>query len=273
MNHPAPHPLLDPETLATIERAASEHLLGRPWLSQGFTSLDERSSHPCGVFRGLPFSVFAKLSTARKQFTAELGTVAPIQLPGRHHRRRETSRSAASTSPAWLTPSGATSRRLYAETGGNPLALVELSAALTAEQLAGAGPSGAATLGFGSAQQWRSSTGSMPARGPSGPGPSCAPAARPWPAAATAASGSPPGAADRPAGHRGRTNAEVSRTLFFSTRTVEFHLSRTYRKLGVASRTELTAGSPARARARADHGLNIADFTEERPGLRGRSWW
>jgi DNA-binding CsgD family transcriptional regulator len=38
----------------------------------------------------------------------------------------------------------------------------------------------------------------------------------------------------------GRTNAEVGRTLFLSTRTVEFHLSRAYRKLGVASRTELT---------------------------------
>jgi DNA-binding CsgD family transcriptional regulator len=38
----------------------------------------------------------------------------------------------------------------------------------------------------------------------------------------------------------GRTNAEVGRALFLSTRTVEFHLSRTYRKLGVASRTELT---------------------------------
>ena len=32
----------------------------------------------------------------------------------------------------------------------------------------------------------------------------------------------------------------VGRALFLSTRTVEFHLSRTYRKLGVASRTELT---------------------------------
>ena len=37
----------------------------------------------------------------------------------------------------------------------------------------------------------------------------------------------------------GRTNAEVGRAEFLSTRTVEFHLSRTYRKLGVASRTEL----------------------------------
>jgi DNA-binding CsgD family transcriptional regulator/tetratricopeptide (TPR) repeat protein len=48
----------------------------------------------------------------------------------------------------------------------------------------------------------------------------------------------------------GRTNAEVGRVVFLSTRTVEFHLSRTYRKLGVASRTELTrrltsaAGAP-----------------------------
>jgi len=38
----------------------------------------------------------------------------------------------------------------------------------------------------------------------------------------------------------GRTNAEVGRAVFLSTRTVEFHLSRTYRKLGVSSRTELT---------------------------------
>jgi len=49
----------------------------------------------------------------------------------------------------------------------------------------------------------------------------------------------------------GRTNAEVGRAVFLSTRTVEFHLSRAYRKLGVASRTELTrklatAGAPSR---------------------------
>ena len=38
----------------------------------------------------------------------------------------------------------------------------------------------------------------------------------------------------------GRTNAEIGRAVFLSTRTVEFHLSRAYRKLGVATRTELT---------------------------------
>jgi DNA-binding CsgD family transcriptional regulator len=40
---------------------------------------------------------------------------------------------------------------------------------------------------------------------------------------------------------QGRTNAEIGRAIFLSTRTVEFHLSRAYRKLGVASRTELTS--------------------------------
>lgn len=39
---------------------------------------------------------------------------------------------------------------------------------------------------------------------------------------------------------QGRTNAEIGQAVFLSTRTVEFHLSRAYRKLGVASRTELT---------------------------------
>jgi DNA-binding CsgD family transcriptional regulator len=38
---------------------------------------------------------------------------------------------------------------------------------------------------------------------------------------------------------QGRTNAEIGRAVFLSTRTVEFHLSRAYRKLGISSRTEL----------------------------------
>jgi fructosamine-3-kinase len=68
------HPLLDPAVLAAIERAAAAHR-GRRWVSQGFTSLDDRASHPCGILHGTPFSVFAKLSLAadaREQFTAEL---------------------------------------------------------------------------------------------------------------------------------------------------------------------------------------------------------
>ena len=45
------------------------------WVSQGFTSLDDRASHPCGILHGTPFSVFAKLgpaADAHEQFTAEL---------------------------------------------------------------------------------------------------------------------------------------------------------------------------------------------------------
>jgi fructosamine-3-kinase len=70
----AAHPLLRPETVTAIERAASEHL-GRRWVSQGFTGLDDRASHPCGTLHGHPFKVFAKFSRAadaRDQFTAEL---------------------------------------------------------------------------------------------------------------------------------------------------------------------------------------------------------
>jgi fructosamine-3-kinase len=70
----AAHPLLDAAVVAEIERAASAHL-GRPWASRGFTSLNDRASHPSGVLHGEPFSVFAKLGAAadaREQFTAEL---------------------------------------------------------------------------------------------------------------------------------------------------------------------------------------------------------
>jgi fructosamine-3-kinase len=65
------HPLLDPTITAAIEQAARAHL-GHSWHSQGFTSLDERSSHPCGIFRGERLSIFAKLGSSREQFTAEL---------------------------------------------------------------------------------------------------------------------------------------------------------------------------------------------------------
>ena len=39
----------------------------------------------------------------------------------------------------------------------------------------------------------------------------------------------------------GRSNKEVAAALFLSDRTVEYHLSAVYRKLGVRSRTELAA--------------------------------
>jgi fructosamine-3-kinase len=83
------HPLLGAAVRAQIERAASEHR-GRRWVSQGFTSLDDRASHPCGILRGAPFSVFAKLGAgpdAREQFTAELAGLrlispaVPVPVP------------------------------------------------------------------------------------------------------------------------------------------------------------------------------------------------
>ena len=38
---------------------------------------------------------------------------------------------------------------------------------------------------------------------------------------------------------RGSTNREAAAALFLSTKTVEFHLGNTYRKLAVRSRSEL----------------------------------
>ena len=60
---------------------------------------------------------------------------------------------------------------------------------------------------------------------------------------------------------RGLTNREVGAALFLSHKTVEFHLGRIFRKLGMRSRAELIAryGTVAReveqAQARTDEGL------------------
>jgi fructosamine-3-kinase len=74
--HPPPLPpsLLDPAVRAAVQRAASAHC-GTRWTGTGFTDLNDRAAHPCGIFQGTPFPVFAKLSTAAgaaAQFTAEL---------------------------------------------------------------------------------------------------------------------------------------------------------------------------------------------------------
>jgi fructosamine-3-kinase len=83
------HPLLDAAVLAAIEHAASEHR-GRRWAVLGFSDLNDRASHPCGILHGTPFSVFAKLGAAgardelgagaRAQFAAELGAGARDQF-------------------------------------------------------------------------------------------------------------------------------------------------------------------------------------------------
>jgi len=39
----------------------------------------------------------------------------------------------------------------------------------------------------------------------------------------------------------GRSNRDIAQTLFVTTKTVETHLSRTYRKLDITSRTQLSS--------------------------------
>jgi fructosamine-3-kinase len=76
------HPLLDPEVVHAVRRAAAEHL-GRAWIDVGFTGLNHRASHPCGIFTGTPFSVFAKLDAApsgQEQLTAELNGLRLIHV-------------------------------------------------------------------------------------------------------------------------------------------------------------------------------------------------
>lgn len=75
------HLLLNRLVVEAVERAATEHR-GRAWAYAGFTDLNHRATHPCGIFTGTPFSVFAKLDTSptgEEQFTAELRGFALIR--------------------------------------------------------------------------------------------------------------------------------------------------------------------------------------------------
>lgn len=68
------NPLLDPAIVDAVERAATGHL-GRAWTRTGFTDLNHRASHPCGIFTGTRCSVFAKLDgspAGPARFAAEL---------------------------------------------------------------------------------------------------------------------------------------------------------------------------------------------------------
>jgi fructosamine-3-kinase len=75
------HPLLVPGIVDAVEEAAARHR-GRCWAHTGFTDLSHRASHPCGIFGGTPFSVFAKLDDSPagpEQFTAELNGLGLIR--------------------------------------------------------------------------------------------------------------------------------------------------------------------------------------------------
>jgi DNA-binding NarL/FixJ family response regulator len=43
----------------------------------------------------------------------------------------------------------------------------------------------------------------------------------------------------------GMSNKEIAQSLFVTVKTVEVHLSSVYRKLGIASRTQLATAIPA----------------------------
>jgi hypothetical protein len=54
-----------------VERAATEHL-GRAWACVGFTDLNHRASHPCGIFAAAPSafgrSFLPRLAAAVRQY-------------------------------------------------------------------------------------------------------------------------------------------------------------------------------------------------------------
>jgi len=53
--------LFRPRIVAAIEEAVSRHC-GSSWTCVAFVDLNDRASHPCGIFRGESSSVFAKLA-------------------------------------------------------------------------------------------------------------------------------------------------------------------------------------------------------------------
>jgi DNA-binding CsgD family transcriptional regulator len=68
----------------------------------------------------------------------------------------------------------------------------------------------------------------------------------------------------------GATNREAAAALFLSEKTIEMHLSRVYRKLGVRSRTEL-----ARLLPQTSHDHDASDISRpsaELPRVPGTSW-
>jgi fructosamine-3-kinase len=75
------HPLLDGSIVRAVQNAAAEHC-GRTWTWTGFTDLWHRASHPCGIFAGTPFSMFAKLdgsADGARQVAAELAGFSLIR--------------------------------------------------------------------------------------------------------------------------------------------------------------------------------------------------
>jgi protein-ribulosamine 3-kinase len=78
------HPLRRAAVVQAVTAAASAHR-GGLWLPAGFTDLSDRSSHPCGILHGEPFSVFAKLAgpDGADEARAELAALALVsQLAG-----------------------------------------------------------------------------------------------------------------------------------------------------------------------------------------------
>jgi DNA-binding CsgD family transcriptional regulator len=63
----------------------------------------------------------------------------------------------------------------------------------------------------------------------------------------------------------GMTNGAIARSLYVSLKTVESHLARAYRKLGVKSRTELSGLLRVGDRVESEHGADAPPYSSVRP--------